>query len=159
MGCPKRWIVAGAALALAVGALAACGDDGGYGEATVTQPTVPPEATAPTATEPPVTEGTTPAGSALTVTIANFSYSPDSVEVTANQGVTITVENQDEVRHNFAIFRSRDDAEAGATPIAATEIEDGPDTQQLSVPALAPGEYFVWCQVHTSSMTAALVAR
>ena len=93
----------------------------------------------------------------LQVATANINFVPDALEAVAGEDFRILYANlQDGVSHNFAIFASEDDARGGGDPIAATTIESGLDTQVLLVAGLAAGDYFVWCQVHTSLMTATL---
>ena len=96
----------------------------------------------------------------LQVATANINFVPDALETVAGEDFRILYANlEDGVSHNFAIFASEDDARGGGDPIAATTIESGLDTQVLLVAGLAAGDYFVWCQVHTSSMTATLTVQ
>ena len=93
----------------------------------------------------------------LEVIGVNISFSPAQLQAVAGEDFSIVFDNQDSnVRHNLAIFAAEDDATGGGDPIVATVIESGPDTQELAVAGLAAGDYFIWCQIHTSAMTATL---
>ena len=135
--------------------LLACGDDGD-GDAA-------PTATDVVAPLPTDSDGDGDGdGQALQLQVAtaNINFVPDALETVAGEDFRILYANlQDGVSHNFAIFASEDDARGGGDPIAATTIESGLDTQVLLVAGLAAGDYFVWCQVHTSSMTATLTVQ
>ena len=96
----------------------------------------------------------------LEVTSASISFAPDALEAAAGEDFRIVYANvQDGVSHNFAIFASEDDATGGGDPIAATTVKNGADTQELLVAGLAAGDYFIWCEIHTSSMTATLTVQ
>lgn len=158
----KRWSVVGVALLLFAAALAACGDNKDE-KATPTSPgATEPGVTAPTATETAATEPTEASGAGATIDVsaANIAFAPETIDAPASESFTVQFDNQDDgLPHSFAIFASEDDAQSGADPLAATETITGPDTTEVTVPALEPGEYFVWCQVHTSAMTATLVVQ
>ena len=136
--------------------LLACGDDDDDGDA------------APTATDVVAPLPTDYDGDGdgdgqalqLQVATANINFVPDALETVAGEDFRILYANlEDGVSHNFAIFASEDDARGDGDPIAATTIESGLDTQVLLVAGLAAGDYFVWCQVHTSLMTATLTVQ
>ena len=96
----------------------------------------------------------------LEVTSTGISFAPDALEAAAGEDFRIVYANvQDGVSHNFAIFASEDDATGGGDPIAATTVKNGADTQELLVAGLAAGDYFIWCEIHTSSMTATLTVQ
>ena len=93
----------------------------------------------------------------LEVTSTGISFAPDALEAAAGEDLRIVYANQqDGVPHSLAIFASEDDAAGGGDPIAATTVKNGPDTQELLVTGLAAGDYFIWCEIHTSTMTATL---
>jgi plastocyanin len=66
-------------------------------------------------------------------------------ELTASPGsVTIVFDNQEDgVVHNFALFETEDASE----PLAATELQPGPATDEITVD-LEEGEYYYNCQSH-----------
>ncbi len=131
-----------AALAFAAAACGGGGNDNGSSGGGSTSPTRP-------------SAGGEAPSSELTIVGKNTLF--DKNELVAKAGeITITFDNQDGgVPHDFAIFESEDDANAGKEPIAATEIENGPVTQTLKV-TLEPGEYFYRCNVHPTTMTGTL---
>ncbi len=146
-----KWSVLLIALPVLIVVFASCSDDGDEAVPTTTQ------ASEPLPAAPNDGGGGDVEPLQVEVTVQNFSFSPDTIEAPATVPFTIMFDNTDAAPHNFAIFTSADDATSGGEPISATEIESGPISQQLSVGPLAAGDYFVWCQVHTSSMTASLV--
>ena len=146
-----RWLVLFVALPALMVALAACNDEDDNGEA-------------PTATEVSETLPTAPEDAdpdvepiQIEVTAQNISFTPDVIAAPAAVSFTIVLDNQDDrTPHNIAIFSSESQAMDGDDPLFATEIEAGPISQVLSVTPLSAADYFVWCQIHTSQMTATL---
>ena len=123
--------MAAAALVLAVVAVG-CGDDGG-GEPSPTEgpaePTVAP-------TDAPATE-------AGTVTMANFSFDPATIE--AGRGDELSLRNDDAAPHTFTVTDADIDVEvaAGATGSATIDLD--------------AGTYDVICRFHEAGgMTATL---
>lgn len=93
----------------------------------------------------------------LEVTSTGISFTPNALNAVAGEDFRIVYANeQNGVPHNLAIFASEDDATGGGDPVFATTVKNGPDTQELLVAGLAAGDYFIWCEVHTSSMIATL---
>ncbi len=134
-------------------AIAACSGDGGD----VDEAPTATGSSEPLATVSGIGENGDKRPVRIEVTGQNNSFIPEVIEAPAAVEFTIVFNNADDgVQHNLAIFRTEDDAASGADPIAATTIEAGPGTQELSVGPLPAGDYFVWCQVHTSQMTARL---
>jgi plastocyanin len=86
-----------------------------------------------------------------TVVVAkDIAFSPTTLDVTADEPTTITLDNQDDVPHNIAIKDA-----AGATVfkgeiVTKTQVDN-------AVPALAAGSYTFWCEVHPN-MTGTLTA-
>lgn len=90
------------------GAPVATGEPQRFSTATLppAAPTQPPAATAATAT-PAGSSGGTPTtatpSTAISVTIASFSYSPATFSVPAGQAVTLTIRNNDSIPHGVTI--------------------------------------------------------
>lgn len=127
---------------------------GGGGEPAVQEPTPGGEGV----TEPPAEEtptlGTQPPAERLTIVGEDISFNKDRLEVAANMPFLVEFDNRDEgIRHNFAIYASPE-AEEQVAP--ATDIEEGPVTQELSVNGLPSGQYFYRCDVHPEQMTGTL---
>ncbi len=145
-----RWLVLFVALPVLMMALIACNDDDD-GEAPTATEVSEPLPTAPEDADPdaePVQ---------IEVTAQNISFTPDVIAAPAAVPFTIVLDNLDDrTPHNIAIFLSESQAMDGGDPLFATEIEAGPISQELSVTPLLAADYFVWCQIHTSQMTATL---
>lgn len=122
---------------------------------TATQPAPTATEAPPPPTEPPSGNGNgAPQPAQVNVVAEDLSFSPGVINAPANAPFTLVLDNRDaNVSHNIAIFADEAQADAG-NALFATPIEAGPVTQTLSVSSLAPGDYFAWCQVHTSIMTA-----
>lgn len=148
-----RWLVLLVVLPALIVVLASCSDDGDDADPTAT---VVSEALPTASDDGDDRDDGDVEPVQLEVTAQNFSFLPDAIEAPEAVSFIIIFENTDVISHNLAIFMSEDDAKTGGDPIAATAIEAGPDSQELSVDPLAAGDYFVWCQVHTASMTASL---
>lgn len=127
---------------------------GGEGEPAAQQPTLGGEdVTEPPAEETP-TPGTQPPAERLTIVGEDISFNKDELAVAANTPFFVEFDNRDEgIRHNFAVYASPQ-AEEPVAP--ATDIEEGPATQELSAPGLPAGEYFYRCDVHPEEMTGTL---
>ncbi len=102
----------------------------------------------------------TPAGGGATAEISmipTIQFDTAELTIAADTDVTITVDNTDPgIPHNFVVYASRDAAESGEDPLAATEICDGPCTDTVTQ-NLSAGQYFFRCDVHPSQMTGTLV--
>ncbi len=124
--------------------VAACGDDGGDGSGGTATPSVSELCLQTFA-------AATPGPASLLEISANSltSFNVDALEAPAAEPLSVTFDNQDSgVQHNFALYEDEGDAEGGAKPIAATELEPGPDSQTVDVCALAAGAYYFHCDVH-----------
>jgi plastocyanin len=93
--------------------------------------------------------------STATLRIAAVNTMFDQQQLGASPGtIAIAIDNRDEgVPHNFAVYRSEDDL---AEPLAATDIESGPVTQEVTFD-LKAGEYFFQCDVHPATMRGTLI--
>lgn len=85
-----------------------------------------------------------PAAAAAAVTIRDFTFSPDPIEVRA--GETVVIANVDGVEHTFS-------ADDGAFD---SGVIDRSGSGKVTAPA--PGTYTFACQIH-SSMTGTLVSK
>ena len=152
MNRPK-WLILLVALSVLVFALGACSDDDEDDGPAAT------DVVEPLPTDADMMDDDMDSESPLQIEVVSqsLSFSPDVIEAPEAVEVTIVYENaQDGVQHNFAIYATEEDATDGGDPIAATDVAQGPDTQDLAIGALPAGDYFVWCQVHTALMTATL---
>ncbi len=141
----RRMFIVLLALGAALVIAAACNGDGDGDEA-------------PTTGETP-TDGETPAAGATAEIkmLVGTTFDRSELVIAADTDVTITAENTDGT-HNFAIYDSQADAEAGEEPIAQTEIHGAPFTDSVTV-NLPPGEHFYRCEVHPQVMTGTLIAQ
>jgi plastocyanin len=110
----------GIVILLIAAVLSGCGgdDDGGSSSgstATGSAPAATQPAAAPTAATAAPT--TAPAGGPISVTIADFNYTPSSLNVRAGQQVSLSVRNGGQFPHTFTIDGVADSAriDAGAT--------------------------------------------
>ena len=136
------------ALGLALILAAACnGDDGGGGET-------------PVVGETPVADEEAEAGiggPAEIQMLPGIAFDTDELSISAGVNVKITADNTDGF-HNFAVYKSEDDALGGEDSIAETETCNAPCVDSVSV-NLAAGEYFFRCEVHPALMTGTLIVQ
>ena len=96
-------------------------------------------------------ETASPAGTAtvvdgaVTISAAELAFDAGTIEATAGEAFTITLENADSVPHNISIY-----TEEGGEEIVVGEIIDGGDSVDVEVPALEAGTYFFVCDLHTT---------
>ena len=82
---------------------------------------------------------------AVTISAAELAFDAGTIEATAGEAFTITLENADSVPHNISIY-----TEEGGEEIVVGEIIDGGDSVDVEVPALEAGTYFFVCDLHTT---------
>ncbi len=82
-------------------------------------------------------------------------------EVTApSRDFKLCFNNQDSAApHNVEIFKSEDDANSGAQPLASDEQFQGPKIDTFDVTGLASGDYFFHCVVHPATMKGTLTVK
>ena len=143
--------------------LAACGGAGPGWTYAPLGPTAAPSAT-PTATPTAAASGTATASPAATpavtlqvqTTDANpLAFDPATLEAPANTIVQVDYLNDSALPHDIQFFAGTD---ATAASLGKTEIVTGPDAPMsviFTTPA-APGDYYFWCDVHTTAMSGTL---
>jgi plastocyanin len=134
--------------------LAACAS--GSGAAWTYAPLGPtPNASASAAASP--TPGASPG---LPIDVATnqdnvLAFTPNVLNAPPATGVTVTYSNNSDQPHNIQFFNGSDKT---APSLGATEIVTGPNAPRsvtFTTPA-QPGDYFFWCDVHTTAMTGTL---
>ncbi len=143
----RLWVLPILAI-LAIGLVAAaCGDNGEESTATRT-PSGSPTAAAGTGT--PAT-----GASQIDVVADAFAFNKKTIEVTAAQPFTVTLDNQDSASHNFHIFTQK-----GGDSIAVTDPQSvSPDsTGTLTTTIAEPGEYYFQCDFHPTQMNGTVTA-
>ena len=89
-------------------------------------------------------EGTlTVEGGAVTITAQNIEFDATTIEATAGEAFTVTLQNDDSAPHNFSVY-----TEEGGEAIVEGEIVDGGASVDVEVPELEAGEYFFVCDLH-----------
>jgi plastocyanin len=118
-------------------------------------PSAPPSA-APTATPAPTGSSAATVTIELKTTAADpLAFEPKMIEVPANTVVQVNYLNDSAIPHNVNFF---DGADQSAPSLGKTAIVTGPgalESVTFTTPA-TPGDYFFWCDVHTSAMTGML---
>ena len=91
--------------------------------------------------------------------VPSIKFEKTEITIDAGKKVTISVNNTDTgMRHNFALYKTKADADADKDEIAKTDICTAPCKQTADV-NLTAGEYFFHCDVHPSQMTGTLTAK
>lgn len=96
-------------------------------------------ATAAPASDAPASDA--PAGDAIVIVAKDLTFTTPSVTVPADEPVAIVLDNQEGAPHNIAI------KDASGTEVFKGEIVSSTKVTN-DVPALAPGTYTFWCEVH-----------
>jgi len=78
-----------------------------------------------------------------TIVAKDLKFQQSSVEVKANENVTLHFDNQDSAPHNVAIYTDS----SASQKVSIGEIVTSARKDQV-VPALKPGTYFFRCDVH-----------
>ncbi len=118
-------------------------------------PTAAPTAAA-SATPAPSGSG----GPGLTIEVkttdaAPLAFEPAMIEAPANTSTTVKYTNDSSIPHNIDFFSGADQS---SSSLAKTAVVTGPgavESVTFTTPA-TPGDYFFWCDVHTTSMTGTL---
>jgi plastocyanin len=135
--------------------LSACA---GAGPGWTYAPLGPSPAPTSAASASPAPSGSGGTGATITVqtTAANMlAFDPTTLNATAGTSVTVNYTNDSSLPHNIDFFSGKDQTSAS---LAKTTVAPGPgDVQSVTftVPT-TPGDYFFWCDVHTTSMTGIL---
>jgi len=138
----------GVVLAVSLGALAACGGDDNKSTTTITSAASRSSGASSSATAGPEIK-----------MVPTIKFEKTDITIDAGKTVTITVNNTDTgMRHNFALYKTKEDADADKDELAKTEICTGPCKQTADV-NLTAGKYFFHCDVHPSQMMGTLTAK
>lgn len=92
-------------------------------------------------------------GGAVTITAADIAFDASTIEATAGEGFTVTLQNDDSAPHNFSVY-----TEEGGEAIVEGEIVDGGSSVDVEVPELEAGEYYFMCDLHPNMNGTIVVA-
>jgi len=140
-------LAVGTVLVVSLGAVTACGSDDNKSTATIT-------------VAPRSSSGSSSAAAGPEVKmVPSIKFEKTEITIDAGKKVTITVNNTDTgMRHNFALYKTKADADADKDEIAKTDICTAPCKQTVDV-NLTAGDYFFHCDVHPSQMTGTLTPK
>ena len=93
------------------------------------------------------TEEAPPAASGNTLVASGVSFSAESLELKGPQA-SVTLDNQDSLPHNFAIYKSEKDGPTKTNPLfTGDEVAAGSSTvYDIDLPP--PGDYYFQCDIH-----------
>src|SRR6266542_80155 len=139
-------LAVGTVLVVSLGAVTACGSDDNKSTATIT-------------VAPRSSSGSSSAAAGPEVKmVPSIKFEKTEITIDAGKKVTITVNNTDTgMRHNFALYKTKADADADTNEIAKTDICPAPCKQTVDV-NLTAGDYFFHCDVHPTQMMGTLTA-
>ncbi|MGH2698857.1 MAG: cupredoxin domain-containing protein [Actinomycetota bacterium] len=93
-----------------------------------------------------------------TIVAANTAFDIDQLTAAAGEEFTGTLENQDSVVHNIALYESEEATSDPAAAFFTSEDADGGESVEFSFPAPGePGDYPFLCDYHPTTMTGTLV--
>ena len=104
------------------------------------------------AAQPPASAGPVDPNAPVIVAQGN-AFTPSTLDVTADEAFSLTLDNKDSAPHHVAIFTDS----SASTSISVGEIVSSAKATQ-QVPALAAGSYFFRCDVH-KDMTGTINAK
>ena len=120
--------------------------------------TATPKATATPAATATSAATATPAagGGEIVVTAQALAFDKNTIEVTAGQPFTITLDNKDSAVHNIHIYTAK-----GGTSTAVTNPEAVPAgaTGTLTTTITQPGTYYFQCDFHPETMNGTLTVK
>lgn len=95
--------------------------------------------------------GAAPAGGATTAVVASgVAFDLDTINLTAEEAVSLEFQNEDSAPHNIAIYATEADAQAQENAIFDGEEISGPTNTIYEFEAPPAGEYLFQCDVHPS---------
>jgi plastocyanin len=97
-------------------------------------------------------EGGAPAGGGTELVAENVQFTTDQLTVSGGGEVTITLDNQDSVDHNFSVYENED----AEQDIFTGEIVAGGQVAENTFEAPKPGDYFFRCDLHPTDMIGTL---
>jgi plastocyanin len=159
-------VAMGALLAVSLVALAACGSDDNKSTATTTA--AASRSSGASSSAAATTTAAASRSSSATSSVAagpevkmipSIKFEKTAITIDAGKKVTITVNNTDTgMRHNFALYKTKADADASTNEIAKTDICTAPCIQTVDV-NLTAGDYLFHCNVHPTQMMGTLTAK
>jgi plastocyanin len=97
-------------------------------------------------------------GGAVALTASNVQFDTSEITLTAGTEVTVTLDNEDTVEHNFSLYRSEDDAAAQSNAIFAGPNAAAGESVDYTFKAPPPGDYPFQCDLHPSMAGTATVS-
>jgi plastocyanin len=98
------------------------------------------------------------AGSAdATLVAQNVSFDTDSIKLPADRDVTVVLDNQDSVAHDFALYKSEADADSQSNSIFTSDTVDPGTSAENSFKSPAAGDYVFQCNIHPTMRGTATV--
>ena len=76
----------------------------------------------------------------------NIAFSAPCIEVAADQPITIEFNNADSAPHDVAVYQDA----TKATEVFKGDVADAGQSKTYDVPALAAGDHFFECTIHTA---------
>jgi plastocyanin len=93
-------------------------------------------------------EASSASGADVTLVAENIAFDTSEIAMPADQDVAVTLDNQDAVPHNFALYETEADADAQEPALFQGENVDGGATFDYEFTSPPPGEYVFQCDVH-----------
>lgn len=112
---------------------------------------------APSASAAATTASGNQAATTIEITAKDIKFDKATLTVPAGQQITLKMTNDDDIPHNFAVYKAKGDANA----LFTGTIFKGPDvtkSETFTAPA-SPGTYYFQCDVHPDQMNGTLIVK
>jgi plastocyanin len=87
-------------------------------------------------------------GSDITLVAEGVAFTTDQIEIPARRDVSVTLDNQDTVAHDFAIYENEQDGQAQSNPLFKGDQVAAGESTSYEFKSPAPGDYYFQCDIH-----------
>jgi plastocyanin len=87
-------------------------------------------------------------GSDITLVAENIAFNTDQIGFPPKQDVSVTLENQDTVAHDFAIYQNEQDGQAQTNPVFRGDSVTGNASTTYEFRSPPKGGYYFQCDIH-----------
>ena len=89
-------------------------------------------------------------GGDATLIAASLQFDTGEISLPAESDVVVTLDNQDNAPHNFALYETEQDGASQSGAIFQSDNVDAGSSLDLEFTSPAPGDYYFQCDIHPS---------